>query len=535
MSKSEVIGEGSYGCVHKPSLLCQNKPQYLNYTNKISKILDKEEADKELKEFINIKDIDPLDNYHNGTPTKCSPLDNKKQRSYIRKCRNSTFKKALKKIDGEIVPLSNNLELLVMKDGGLDLRKFVDKFHNRPVNYNNNKIIQHFFIEFERAFIALRSLEDTDYIHNDLKLDNMVYNVDTNRFNFIDFGLTSKFQSIKHKGSRDDYFLGDQCHWSFPPDIIFINSSTFKSVVTDLKKKKRTIPQVIKKYFYSDSYGRTDDNWASFALSDIYPSYYNSNNMVFINKDRNDQLFETIKYIKQNNQHDFLIKAIYSIDSYGVGMALSNCVHKFKKFLNNDTFEQLVQLCDTMTTWDITKRKNCHELTKDYQNILDRTGILEYNNLQISISDLPTIIPITKREINSKDNIITIPRIRSDAIRPPTPPTHPVPFIDLTKSKTKTKSKSKSKAKSKSKTRKRITDNYSKTDIWKGQELRNRLFSLQGKPEKKGNKNSGKFKNRSLIRAEIRRIEKEKGIAPKHTPTPVPKAKKNNAVTGLIA
>ena len=40
MIKHKVIGEGTYGCVHKPSLKCETTQQDINYDNKISKLLD---------------------------------------------------------------------------------------------------------------------------------------------------------------------------------------------------------------------------------------------------------------------------------------------------------------------------------------------------------------------------------------------------------------------------------------------------------------------------------------------------------------
>ena len=45
---SEVIGEGSYGCVHRPSLQCTKKKVS---KNKISKLMTRKHLDKELKEF----------------------------------------------------------------------------------------------------------------------------------------------------------------------------------------------------------------------------------------------------------------------------------------------------------------------------------------------------------------------------------------------------------------------------------------------------------------------------------------------------
>ena len=74
MSISEKIGEGTYGCVHKPSLKCDKKPPGLpNYNDKISKLMESKEARDELKEFFNIKKIDPTDMFHSGTPVYCTP------------------------------------------------------------------------------------------------------------------------------------------------------------------------------------------------------------------------------------------------------------------------------------------------------------------------------------------------------------------------------------------------------------------------------------------------------------------------------
>src|SRR6056300_520771 len=133
-----VIGEGSYGCVHNPSLLCENAPQNTSgYNNKISKILAKKDADDELKEFKNISKIDEKEEFHSGVPVCCKPKDDKKQRSYIRKCSNPRYNNALRVTKGVTTPLSNNLRLLVMKDGGMDLRQFVNSYSIRAVNYEN--------------------------------------------------------------------------------------------------------------------------------------------------------------------------------------------------------------------------------------------------------------------------------------------------------------------------------------------------------------------------------------------------------------
>ena len=50
MSKSKKIGEGTYGCVHKPSLKCEDNKIISNYNDKISKIMKNKHAQIEMKE-----------------------------------------------------------------------------------------------------------------------------------------------------------------------------------------------------------------------------------------------------------------------------------------------------------------------------------------------------------------------------------------------------------------------------------------------------------------------------------------------------
>ena len=70
MSDPKVIGEGSYGCVHKPSLACKNKPN-LSYKNKVSKVLRKKSAKDELKEYNNVNKADKKKDFYLGKPVSC--------------------------------------------------------------------------------------------------------------------------------------------------------------------------------------------------------------------------------------------------------------------------------------------------------------------------------------------------------------------------------------------------------------------------------------------------------------------------------
>ena len=67
---SKVIGEGSYGCVHNPSLYCEDAISQ-DRNGKISKILATEYAEKEMKEYDVMEQVDPTSEYYVGKPTMC--------------------------------------------------------------------------------------------------------------------------------------------------------------------------------------------------------------------------------------------------------------------------------------------------------------------------------------------------------------------------------------------------------------------------------------------------------------------------------
>ena len=93
----EVIGEGAYGCVHKPSIHCKKKPNNnFDYTNYVSKLMRNEHAIDELNEFVVIKKNDPNNEYHLGTPEICNPyIDEKGVKESIAKCKHIDVNKVV--------------------------------------------------------------------------------------------------------------------------------------------------------------------------------------------------------------------------------------------------------------------------------------------------------------------------------------------------------------------------------------------------------------------------------------------------------
>lgn len=522
----KVIGEGSYGCVHKPSLECEKKPKNLKtYDGKVSKILDKSEANSEMKEFKVIKEFDSESNFHSGTPTKCPPLDNDIQRSHIKKCKNTTIKNATKSTN----PIKDTLGLLVMEDGGVDMRDFVNKLSKKTITPSNTKMVELFLIEFERVFLGIKYFEENGIIHNDLKVDNIVYNQQKNRINFIDFGLTSKYSSINYKINKNNFFLSNGCHWNFPPDITLLDSYKFTSLQYYLKNNKKTFQKLLSEHFFENQYGMYSTEWISIFMEQTYPGINNKTNKEILDR-RNKDLINSVKTYKNIKPQEFYDISIYTIDSYGIGITLSYCIHKLKKFLDNNIFSQLLGLCETMTNWNIHNRKDCDELLTSFQNILSNNNILNKHNLKIESGK------IVKDNISNKTKksiVISLPTTKKPIMMlPPDPPKEedfpPPPEVIQPKKAKKTSNKRKtSKKKSNSPNNKTRKDNYSiKKGIFKAQQIKNRFHRLKGRPDLAdiNYKHTGKkFPRLSKIIEEIRRIEREENKSPLLNPTPIKK------------
>jgi serine/threonine protein kinase len=214
MSKTHnVVGEGTYGCVLKPSLKC-NDDNNINYTNKVSKVMKKSDAKKEFKEYEQIKNIPNLYRYAISTPTYCDPKIDKTFNSNVTNCTNDNVKETF-----ENNP--NDLGMLLIEDGGIDLQTLVTKVFG-TIELDGKK---QFLKSIINLFDGLIFFRENDIIHRDIKSDNVVYNVHTGKIKYIDFGLmTSKTELIKNCQTNTEPRAHSHSYW--PPE----NSCTNKRV-----------------------------------------------------------------------------------------------------------------------------------------------------------------------------------------------------------------------------------------------------------------------------------------------------------------
>jgi serine/threonine protein kinase len=177
MSTPKVIGEGSYGCVHKPSLTCKNKPK-LSYKNKVSKVLTKKAAKYELNEYKNVQKVDKKNDYYVGKPLACEIENTPVNIDSIQKCT----------IGNDVINALTRHKLIIMGDGGINIEDYVKKIKKWTPSNVPRKDTELFLLESLRLFTGLIKFKENGLVHHDLKPQNIVYNEETNRLNFIDFG-----------------------------------------------------------------------------------------------------------------------------------------------------------------------------------------------------------------------------------------------------------------------------------------------------------------------------------------------------------
>lgn len=370
MTQPTKVGEGSYGCVHSPPLKCENKRKQED-PNKVSKILTKNDGQDELNEFFLISKADEHGEYHLGKPSSCIPAKIDSNMTAIQECdtlerkHNDKYGKRIRKQD------IDKFMLLIMKHGGYNIEQYSKQFKKQNANTENIKQIQDFLIEGFRIIEGLQLFLDNGIIHHDLKAQNIVYNPNENRINFIDFGLMNKINRVRREAEESEY--GYNIHWSFPFEIYLWNQSKFSPFVhANQQRKQHSVQSMIKKIKDRCAY---------------------SFDVMYMN-DKADIKDHLIKYEEflltmDTNYDDFLYKSITTFDLYGVGLAFMEFYHNTEHILefleleldlktnkNTNLSKQFKNLFLSMVDPNVYTRTNVMAALYEYQRILVESGLL---------------------------------------------------------------------------------------------------------------------------------------------------------------
>jgi len=366
MSEPKVIGEGSYGCVHKPSLTCKNKPK-LTYKNKVSKVLLKTAAKDELKEYKKVNQADKKHDFYVGKPLSCEIEQNPVNINSIKKCR----------IGNDVINDLQEHKLIIMGDGGINIEDYVKKIKKWTPSVTSRKDTELFFLESLRLFTGLIKFKENDLVHHDLKPQNIVYNEETNRLNYIDFGLmTSKTKLIEESNKNDNSF--SIFHWSFPWELEYIDKALFEKLKNKNKNNRKNIYNTLIEDFVNRNKKNTRvehmHNYFYYVLdSRINRDDYRKDRAVYLNN-YSDFLINGIDAYEYN---DFLEKSIDTVDNYGLGFTMMHWLIYAKRFLDNELSEKLYVLYFQIITPNLFGRLRIEEARSQLEHIILESGLLE--------------------------------------------------------------------------------------------------------------------------------------------------------------
>ena len=409
-----VIGEGGYGCVHKPSLQCaknkdlQKRP--VDYKDKISKIMKKENALTELKEYEIISRLDPQKQYYLGKPTACAVSNSNETAKSIRKCTN-TYQSFTR---------LNDTLLLLLKYGGKDLKNFGDSFRSLPDIQVKEKA-EHFWIEAHRLLKGLKLFQENQMVHHDLKPHNIVYDEDKRLVSFIDFGLMNRKNDIIEYSVKSKNTLGVN-HWSFPFDSTFYNKNTFdylkgKSPLENYKNfvynidifgdefKNMNIQvkniqdnKELQKFMKKMKNRHNQNNSTSYILNFLRSSHF-----PLLDKQYIEDMYMFYTIVQSTPYQEFLSKSIDNFDIYGTGIAFLFVLKRCYSQINKDLAKELYDLFYRMITPDFSKRIAIDSLIQEYENILNKYLLADKQ----------------QRFVNGVIQSITIPKPISIPVIPP--------------------------------------------------------------------------------------------------------------------
>lgn len=228
-----LIGEGTYGCVYRPSYKCKSQQ---NHTNVVGKIF------KDKTEFLNEKRIMKIINNN---------IDSK-QIFTLKMVDDCTIDVKLDKSRKECKHIKRNgkYHQLVYKDGGVSLSK---QLHS---DYD--------FFDYFNGILSLSKglvlLEKHGLCHRDIKESNIT--VYDKRMYLIDFGLAIPYEKLY---DLDEDIILNFDYPYYPPEFkIFYDIKTITDF-TDLEKiKKKILKHVLKSYDdFIDAYNieKTIDNF----------------------------------------------------------------------------------------------------------------------------------------------------------------------------------------------------------------------------------------------------------------------------------
>lgn len=458
--KRKVIGEGAYGCVHKPSIHCKNGvPHGFDYSKYVSKIMKTKEAEAELSEFIVIGSYDKENEFHLGAPRMCQPdLNDTILYEDITEC------KHIKASDVKRKP--TDYKLLLLEYGGPDLKALCNNELKKYLKTNKSNKSDAFWLEVHRLIKGLQFFKKNGIVHNDIKPQNILFNTKTGELKYIDFGLMRKKDVIVQASKKNDNFLGI-FHWSYPFDCGFMEKKRYQKFLSSTKIKREIYKEQLSNLIVINPDKKNNILELPIRHPDAFNilfSYINPEGVEPVSAKKYGYIqhfFDGFNELIDNNPYATVLDKITdSIDIFGLGFTMQYILNCFKRqnAISNDMFNRLSSFFYKMYDFNPnTRETDIDILLNEYETILLETGILIRLKKDFKDNTIINRLPVSKTTLSNmmREDRMSGSKSLSASLE------HmanmdPVINAFTIKSKSKGNSKSKSiKIKDKNKTRKR--------------------------------------------------------------------------------
>jgi serine/threonine protein kinase len=270
----------------------------------------------------------------------------------VSKCK--VYKKNLKNKTAK--EIEEETSLLLITDGGDDLVKWVEK-----TTTSSRTNIINFWKEAIRLFRGLKAFKTHSLMHHDLKPQNVVYDMEMKRLNFIDFGLMRSIKTEALKCSAAKGCVANS-HWNYPTDIILMGKSIYNLAV---KNRGAFYDEYYKMIGKDNPFG----NAYSIFIQHIFDTKNDARKKAF--EIRFWQGFkELINKLPANGYAKFLDISLKGFDVFGLGLTLMYVLSRTKKVLDPKSVALMDDLFFRMMTPDVYSRLSIEEATKEYEKVL---------------------------------------------------------------------------------------------------------------------------------------------------------------------
>lgn len=389
------VAEGTYGCVYRPPIKCKNGIKYP--VGKISKLMTRRAAKNEEREYKLIKKADKTQKYYPGPPIRCDPDPADAKNEMTRgKCK--LFEKD---------PKINKYNLLIYNDGGHDLKQFIEHELDNYLAVGSQEQTDRFFLNAYNLFQGIKLFLANDILHHDIKPQNIVFDSNTYRFNYIDFGLIQKKKKLK-----DDIISGnahESFHWSYPLEFGFLHLTkeyNFTRVVNFSPFEKDFI-KILTDPAYKNQPNKYGINPKSFES--VF-KYMEDRVNPFSKEDFIKEVFAGLVFCKSHYGYPVIIeKLLTNTDIYSLGFTMNYVLNAFydSGAITQEQYIKYSKLFRKMCSPNINDRAeySIDQYVDWYERVLTETGVLSRLNKTISNGEIKHANDLIESEL--KNNTVT--------------------------------------------------------------------------------------------------------------------------------